>query len=195
MHSDNIVLCQVNSVVFVITLYPNMIRGYICADNARTPVISAHAAFFKPLHQHADTSPMIHQMNQLAAVRPAPGSQRLVLGNDTKQAEAGQRCSPAGGDRSRPRPTTSARLEACSSSGPISAAGGGTTGPAGADGAEFLLEWAAVATSALGTDPLCQRESSTSSPLIAQRGPTGSAGSNSPATHRWSAGSPLTSSR
>ena len=41
-------------------------------------------------------------------------------------------------------------------------------------------------------DPLCQRESSTSSPLIAQRSPTGSAASNSPATHRWSAGSHLT---
>ena len=41
----------------------------------------------------------------------------------------------------------------------------GQPGPTGADGAEFLLEWAAVATSALGTDPLCQRESSTSSRL------------------------------
>ena len=37
-----------------------------------------------------------------------------------------------------------------------------------------------------------QRESSTSSPLIAQRSLTGSARSNSPATQRWSAGSHLT---
>ena len=33
-----------------------------------------------------------------------------------------------------------------------------------------------------------QRESSTTSPLIAQRKSTGSAASNSPATHKWSPG-------
>ena len=51
------------------------------------------------------------------------------------------------------------------------------------------------ATPALVADPLCQRESSTISPLIAQRRSTGSAASNSPATHRWSAGSHLTPPR
>ena len=41
----------------------------------------------------------------------------------------------------------------------------------------------------------CQRMTSISSPLMAQRGPIGSAASNSPATHQWSAGSHLTPSR
>jgi hypothetical protein len=43
-------------------------------------------------------------------------------------------------------------------------------------------------TSALAAGPLCQRENSTISPLIAQRGPNDSGQSSSPATHKWSVG-------
>ncbi len=43
-------------------------------------------------------------------------------------------------------------------------------------------------TPAFVADALRQRESSTISPLIAQRSSTGSAASNSPATHKSSAG-------
>jgi hypothetical protein len=52
----------------VITLYPNVILYALPADNWR-PVLFVHATLFRPLRQHADTSPMNHQMNQLAAVR------------------------------------------------------------------------------------------------------------------------------